>query len=114
MSEEKTPVTGVEYPEIEIAGAKYILRLSRAALAYRVSKNGIELQKIMNNFSVLVDTLHVLMQPSFPGSAEQLAEFLIADDVLRGRATIAVLEAIKKVFPPTMAQAAAGTEARPN
>lgn len=105
--------SGIIYPTIELGGVKYTGKVTRRTLAYRISKQAVDMGKLLNNFSVLVDTLHALLTPEFKGTPEDLAE-LITDDKRQEAANV-VFGALVKVFPPTQqpAQTAAGASTAP-
>lgn len=105
--------TGVIYPTIELGGVTYRGKVTRGALAYRLSKGAIDVSRLTSSFSVLVDTLYALLQPEYNGSAEDLAEALTIENKRTDAAKV-VFEALVKVFPSAQqAQPAAGDNAAP-
>lgn len=75
--------TGITYPEIELGGTKYTVKITRTAV-YRMGKLGIkwrptveripgtDLGRTLVAFSELVDMLH--LATGFSGTHEELAE----------------------------------------
>jgi hypothetical protein len=110
--------TGIEYPEIELGGKKYVLKLTRGALVYRISKSGSNLTDIyqpgQKAIAAVIDILHCLIKDEFGGTAEQLAELVWENGTDKIREVgNAVRIAVGKVFPPTQAApVAAGDQAQ--
>jgi|SRR5579885_3328118 len=105
--------SGIVYPEITLAGVRYQGKVTRGSLAYRISKLGLNPSEMTKRYSVMIDTLHALLTPSFPGSPEDLAE-IVDREQKRGEALKVVAEALVKVFPPSPAQTTAGDQPAPS
>jgi|GEM_PF-4151630 len=79
---------GVDYPTIELGGAPYTIKFTRA-MFYRMGKAGIQFNPVFNgntakiDFHVLVDVMKLAI--GFTGSADDLAELLFdkRDEALR-------------------------------
>ncbi len=107
-------IDGVEYPTIELGGRKYTIYFTRGTMLYRLSKNGTGFEDFVGakGFGATIDILHaVISDQGFVGGPEVLAE-LVTKEKKYQEVRLVIVEAAKKVFPPTQALAA-GTADQP-
>jgi hypothetical protein len=101
--------TGVTYPTIELGGVTYELKVTREAAIYRVGKNGLNFSDLNEQAKrpvAVADFMHVMMDPRFQGSAEDVFTLIMKEGKI-GEATAAVFTALGKVFPSPIKTAAA-------
>lgn len=105
--------TGIEYPTIELGGKSYVVKFTRGALLYRLSKGGANIADLggPKSFSASIDVLHAVLGGQFSGTVEELAELVFGEGKIASVAQV-IAEALGKVFPPTQVSAA-GTADQP-
>lgn len=104
--------TGVQYPHITLGGVDYELKFTREVLYYRLSKAGLDLGNLgdrLKNLAAVCDIVHALIGRSFSGTAEDVAQMILAEDKIRECAT-AIAEALGKVLPPAQPTQVTATE----
>jgi len=96
--------SGIQYPEIMIAGEKYSVKFTRGKLFYRLSKAGVDLSQLSrpNNFAVAMDILHAALDPPFRGDVEVLSDLVLSEGKMLAVGEV-LRDALGKVFQPPAA-----------
>ena len=97
------PQTGIDYPEVEIGGRKFVIRFSRGATLYRLSKSGTDpkdLNNILKGPGALIDFIHAGISDQVETTPEALAELILSSPQKTAECRRAVDAALLKVFPP--------------
>jgi hypothetical protein len=101
--------TGIIYPKIELDGKKYELKVSRGALLYDLSRNGVSIGEIhrgdFKSYAAVMDVLHAIIADQLaPGvfpTARSLAVYIQEEGTDKVKeVAAAVREAVGKAFPP--------------
>lgn len=111
MSE--TNGSGIVYPTITLGGVQYVVKFTRGGMLYRLSKSNVSISDVMGSgarsFAANIDMLHAALFGQFNGTAEDLAELVLTEGKIL-EAGEAVIEALKKVSPPTQTTATGTAE----
>ncbi len=102
MSQE---LTGILFPEVELAGVKYTLKFTREVLLYRLSRRGLDVGNLnvrLKALAAVVDFTYALIEDRFVGTADDLAQIILQENKVAVCAD-AIRDALGKVFPPTQA-----------
>lgn len=114
MPEQLVNGSGIEYPTLELGGKTYVIKFTRGGLLYRMSKNGADPRDLAGPKSIaaVIDILHATLFGQFDGSPEQLADIVFSEGKFQASSD-AVLDAVKKVFPPTQTVAGGTADQTP-